>query len=215
MKRMIRFGLGVTVVSLIPGCISVPEYDANSIDFANIGDDAGVVLLSSGADESCFSNGSFAKINESSVPFKALLGEQAALVSIDDSRGAASDFDTHYGHLSAIVLDPGEYAITPWKAPKGAAATSGGATSSWSIDYFANAAFKFNLEPGQVLYLGELYGVDVCNYTSNSSYILRDRAERDLPLFAQGNPVLDLESVELVKAPGWEYHYALMTKEGA
>jgi hypothetical protein len=111
------------------------------------------------------------------------------VLSLQDVMGVptGSDFEDAYGRLYALSLPAGHHAVTGWQITNG----SGLRISSRDIP----TPLGFDLAPGEVKYIGNLHAVLATGKNIFRVTIVgagypevRDRRERDLPLFEEQFP---------------------------
>ena len=175
--------IGILLVAAIIATPSVAKEDfiasPSRVDvaaaFAN-GD--GVVLLSAGAPTAC---------NGGMMTFLALNTKRAGKAGRRSARGLPpmpinagiyqSNFLDHHGFVFAFRLSPGEYQFEHYIV---------NLVLSLSGDPIAT----FRVEPGKVVYIGELFMTRSCD-ASSIAYDVRDSLQRDLRVAIAQNPGFD------------------------
>jgi hypothetical protein len=193
MAKKLEFSLSLTALAcLSAACVATPDTSASLVNFSDVSATKSIVIVSTGAEKSCFSNGSFVKLTKHGVEFDKYGGEEVVLFPVDDFRASESDYTTHFGQLNVVQLEPGKYYLAPWKQPK------------IYVEYLNPTKFEFEIKPGTVLYLGEYFGIDVCNYDRASVFEMRDQRQRDLDLVAKQNSGFDTSKVEFLSESEFE-----------
>ena len=139
-------------------------------------DGKGVVILSTGAKETCVSTATFLKVKEASQPYT---GGELALLGVDPYV-LKSDFADHHGNIHALSLPAGRYYFAPWLANP----------------YFKPIRlprYDFLVNANEVVYLGEFFLTVQCGTSTQGAF--SDKAERDLQMVKARKPSLNLDSV--------------------
>jgi nitrous oxide reductase accessory protein NosL len=158
---------------LLAACGSMP----NRASVASIPSEAfkaeksGVVILSTGAPETCVSMATFLKVFEASSKKQV---DSAPLIPVDAYTNK-SEFATHHGLVNAIALPAGEYYVSPWTANPYVVATK-------------TPSFGFKVQPGETVYVGELFMPRSCGLST--ALAVRDQYDRDMKLATEKNPLV-------------------------
>ena len=131
--------------------------------------DKGVVVFSAGAPERCVS-----------FSTNLILGDRVSKKAVNpgpylavDAYVHKSEFSDHHGTLNALQLSPGAYMFTPY-------------IMNPYVKTVVAPTFEFEVAAGELTYLGELFMTASCGM--NTSFVVRDYYERDMPLASARNP---------------------------
>jgi len=148
--------------------------------------DTGVVVLSAGAPEHCYSMGTFLGLHY--LPSGNAVSS-APLILVD-GYVHKSDFAGHHGTVNALQLAPGTYYLTPISANP----------------YFRVVTapiFQFEARAGETTYIGELFMTRSCVLDMDIRFVINDQYERDIQVAAQKNPAVTLRTpVKRLTSPG-------------
>ena len=167
--------LGLATICAAPstaGCAAM-DWSTHLAAFKYTPEDKDAVLIiSAGSPTTCVGNPSGVRILSD--------GDRSALYSVKGITAFNSPLDTsmfadHKGLVSAMHIEPGSYYAMMWPF-------------NYQIVPTQVPRFHFTVEPGEVVYLGELYlarGCDLHNEVVNN-----DQFERDMAILRVQNPTL-------------------------
>ncbi len=168
----IRSILIFVALSILSACATLNNrYSVDRIDYKNLAKNRGVIVFSTGAAKRCISTATFLRLTSTNQEYSD--GKQA-LFNVD-GYAVKSDFDDLQGNVHALALPAGEYFLSPWIANPYVTSKS-------------SPRFKFNLESGETLYLGEYYMPVACSFKNVSVFL--DSFERDIEFVRARNPEL-------------------------
>ena len=136
----------------------------------------GVVILSTGAKETCVATSTFLKVKEADDSY---WGGGKAHLSVD-GYAVKSDFADHPGHVHALSLPPGRYYLAPFIANP-------------YVTAVRVPRYDFVVNANEVVYLGEYFMPVQCLWSTVG--VFSDKAERDLQMVKARKPSLNLDSV--------------------
>jgi hypothetical protein len=155
--------------SLIGGCSTIPSYFSpervTDIDFK---ENEGLVILSTGASDSCVSSSTSLHLYNSD-------SDNVASFSVDNFL-IKSDYSTHMGSIHVLKLPEGDYFLTP------------GIANPY-ITITESHAVLFSVLPNEILYLGEYFMTVSCS--NNSQIVIRDNYDRDIALLVKRNNLFE------------------------
>lgn len=134
-------------------------------------DRSGVVILSTGAPETCVSLVTFLKVFDAATRKQV---DSVPLIPVDAYTNK-SEFSTHHGQVSALALPAGEYYVSPWVANP-------------YVTPVKTPAYAFKVNAGETVYIGELFMPRACGLSTTLQ--VNDRYERDLKLATEKNPLV-------------------------
>ncbi len=170
--RALYFSLLILMLAL-SACGTVSNrYSAEKLDVSDTNADQGIIILSTGAAKRCISTATF-------LSLKSNGSGEIALFNVD-GYAVKSDFTEHQGSLHTLILPEGEYFLSPWIANPYVVSKS-------------KPVFKFQLNSGEILYLGEYYMPVACKF--NNVSVFRDQYGRDMSLLKTKNPALVTDKV--------------------
>ena len=162
----------VLYLALLTGCGTLNNRNhPENISTTQVSSGSGIVILSAGAPEKCFSTSTFLKVLPAA---RSYFDSEVALLSVD-GYAVKSDFADHHGYLHAVPLAPGTYYLAAWIA------------NPYVKPVHVPKA-EFSVSAGEVIYLGEYYMSVSCVWNPQSQF--RDQEKRDMALLAQMNPTL-------------------------
>ncbi len=154
------------------GCVSLDNlYDPSNVSVNQIPEDHGVLIMSTGASESCVSTSTFLKVHESGEDY---FSRPLALLGVD-SYALKSDFDDHQGNVHALVLPKGNYYLAS-------------SIANPYVEPVKIAKSEFGVRAGEIVYIGEYFMAVSCGLSPVG--ILNNRYERDIQLLTIKNPAL-------------------------
>ena len=163
--------LALVVATLLSGCGTMSNRASVVLvpSTALTAEQTGVILLSTGAVQSCTSTATFLDVFDAA---SKKLVEGRSAVSVDGSFHK-SDYPDHHGTLNALVLPAGNYYVSPRIANP-------------YVRAIRTPAFGFSVRSGETTYIGELYMTRSC--VSETTFVIRDEYNRDQKLAIEKNP---------------------------
>lgn len=161
------------MIAGLAGCASFPNPASPSkLSAEAVNSSAnGVVVMSSGAPDSCASAGRYLNLYDAH--------SRAQVTTVPpifmDFATQKSDFADHHGLVSAYALPAGDYYLTPVLANPMTRKVS-------------SPEFAFHVTAGETAYLGEVFMIESCGL--NNKYVVNDRYDRDVPLALAANAQL-------------------------
>jgi hypothetical protein len=138
---------------------------------AFVSEKSGVVILSTGAPDTCASIATFLKVFEAN---SKKLVDSAPLIPVDAYTNK-SEFTDHHGLINAVELPAGDYYVSPWAANPHVVAIK-------------TPTFAFNVRAGETVYIGELFMPRSCGFST--TLVVRDKFDRDVKLAIEKNPLV-------------------------
>ncbi|PAR45349.1 hypothetical protein [Vibrio metoecus] len=173
---MRQIGIFLTI-SLIFGCASVSNiYDPSHVSVNQLPEDHGVLVLSTGAPESCVSTSTFLKIHKLGEDY---FSSELALLGVD-SYALKSDFDSHQGNVHALVLPQGNYYLAAWIANP-------------YVEPVKVRKAEFGIKAGEIVYIGEYFMEASCSWDPVA--IFNNRYDRDIQLLSIKNQAFAGEKI--------------------
>lgn len=171
--RAVAITTAVIVTSVLHGCGTINNRTGvDRITVEALSDASkGVVVLSTGAPETCMSTSTFLALHDGNTR-QLMVGRPPIGM---DSIYHKSDFQGHHGTVNAVQLAPGKYALIP-------------VIMNPYVTPITVPVFEFTVVAGEVTYAGELYMTTSCAFST--SFEIRDQFERDTHIARAKSPAL-------------------------
>jgi hypothetical protein len=180
MKRS-KCVLLLLVAAVLSGCATALP-GIRDVDPRNLSDDQSLLLISMASEETCILWGASVAIKE--VGKNPDIWSSIGIFQINN-RYITSDFPNEYAKVYATLLKPGQYDL--WL----------NANSAYLRYSDPVLTHPITLKPREIRYAGELRASNC----GDMFLVVKDRRDRDIPLFMEIQPALDSKAInyELVQ----------------
>lgn len=165
------------LASVLAGCAAFTNFNAPEKAKATPPAGSGIIILSTGAKERCFTAATELMIM--SVSARSALDIAAG--AMVDNYSVKSDFSDHQGNVHVIALPAGEYLLYPNVLNPMLVSTQ-------------TPKAEFEVKAGETAYIGEFYMTKACSWSNIMDF--RDEFDRDMTMVRARNPAFADVKVE-------------------